>query len=90
MAAAFRMFETDNLDEVYDFNEMTLIQKGDIVDEIFNRQRQLGKEICCEIMKRLFFLEIDRVHCHHKYKIIFNLKGKLSFQQIEEIILSFF
>ena len=55
MAAAFRMFETDNLDEVYDFNEMTLIQKGDIVDEIFNRQRQLRKEICCEIMKRLFF-----------------------------------
>ena len=55
MAAAFRMFETDNLDEVYNFNEMTLTQKGDIVDEIFNRQRQLGKEICCEIMKRLFF-----------------------------------
>ena len=66
MAAAFRMFETDNLDEVYNFNEMTLTQKGDIVDEIFNRQRQLGKEISREIKKRLFFLEIDRVHCYHK------------------------
>ena len=37
MAAAFCMFETDNLDEVYNFNEMTLTQKGDIVDEIFNK-----------------------------------------------------
>ena len=68
MAAAFRMFETDNLDEVYDFNEMTLIQKGDIVDEIFNRQRQLGKEISCEIMKRLSFWKLI------EFIVIINMK----------------
>lgn len=90
MIAAFRMFETNDLDEVYNFDEMSIIQKGDLVDEIFNRERQLGKEISCQIMKRLFFFEIDRVHHHHKDEIVFNLKGKLSFRQIQEIILSFF
>ena len=31
MIAAFRIFDTNDLDEVYNFDEMSIIQKGDLV-----------------------------------------------------------
>ena len=39
-----RIFETDNLDEEYDFRQMTLSQKTVFVEMIFKRQRDLVKE----------------------------------------------
>ena len=84
------VFDTEDLNDEIDFNRLTLIQKGELVDEIFNRQRELGKDISCEILKRVFYLEINRVHSHHKHEIIFNMKGKMSLRDIQQVILSFF
>lgn len=53
--AAVLDIATKDLDDEYDFNNMTLIQKDALVDKIFNRQREFGKDISCEIIKRLFF-----------------------------------
>ena len=53
--AAVLDIATKDLDDEYDFNNMTLIQKDALVDKIFNRQREFGKVISCEIIKRLFF-----------------------------------
>lgn len=55
--AAVLDIATKDLDDEYDFN-MTLIQKDALVDKIFNRQREFGKDISCEIIKRLFFLKL--------------------------------
>ena len=43
------VFDTEDLNDEIDFNRLTLIQKGELVDEIFNRQRELGKDISCKI-----------------------------------------
>lgn len=56
--AAVLDIATKDLDDEYDFNNMTLIQKDALVDKIFNRQREFGKDISCEIIKRLFFLKL--------------------------------
>ena len=88
--AAVLDIATKDLDDEYDFNNMTLIQKDALVDKIFNRQREFGKDISCEIIKRLFFFVFNRVQHHHKDEIIFNMKGKMSCQDIQDVILSFF
>ena len=87
--AALRMFTATDLNKEFDWDQMSLIEKDALMDEIFNRQWQLGEKISCEIIKRLFLLEINRLQHHYKDEIIFNLKGKMSFKEVQEIILSF-
>ena len=79
-----------DLDKVIDFSQKTLIEKSNMVDEIFSKQMRLGSKIGCQAFREFFLREVDKVHKTYKDQIVFCLKGKLTFRQLEEIILSFF
>ena len=61
-----------------------------MVDEIFSRQVQLGSHIACNFFWEIFIREVERVHATYKEEIVFCLKGKMTFKQIQEVVLSFF
>ena len=67
-----RIFETDNLDEEYDFRQMTLSQKTVFVEMIFKRQRDLVKESFHDgLLKTLIFAELNAAERNHKLDIVF-------------------
>ena len=61
-----------------------------MVDEIFFLQNQLGQHLCCESFRQLLLQEVNKVYNNHKEEIVFNLKGKMTFREIMDVILSFF
>ena len=44
-----------DLDEVIDFSQKTLIEKSNMVDEIFSKQMRLGSKIGCQAFREFFF-----------------------------------
>ena len=44
-----------DLDKVIDFSQKTLIEKSNMVDEIFSKQMQLGSKIGCQAFREFFF-----------------------------------
>ena len=60
------------------------------VDEIFSKQIHLGSQMECNFFKEIFITEVKRVHATYKQDIVFRLKGKMTFKQIQQVVLSFF
>ena len=86
-----RIFQTDNLDEEYDFRQMTLSQKTVFVEMIFKRQRDLVKESFHDgLLKTLIFAELNAAERNHKHDIVFALNGILSYRQVKDLYVSFF
>ena len=79
-----------DLNEVVDFSEKTYDESKAMVDEIFSRHVQLGSHIDCNFFREIFIREVERVHATYKEAIVFCLKGKMTFKQIQEVALSFF
>ena len=72
------------------FQKKTLAETKQIVDEIFFQQNQLGQHLSCESFRQLLLQEVNKVYNNHKEEIVFNLKGKMTFREIMDVILSFF
>ena len=66
-----------DLDEVIDFSQKTLIEKSNMVDEIFSKQMRLGSKIGCQAFREYFLRKVDKVHKTYKDQIVFLFKGKI-------------
>lgn len=56
----------------------------------FLNKCDLEAKLAVKHLESFFLREVDKVHKTYKDQIVFCLKGKLTFRQLEEIILSFF
>ena len=85
------MFETDDLNESYNFNKSTLVEKTRVVEMIFSGQRNLIEEyLISSLFKTLILAEIDRVYRDHKQDIIFCLNGIMTFKQVKDLFVGYF
>ena len=85
------MFESDNLNESYNFAKSTLGEKTTIVEMIFSRQRNLIEEyFVSSLFKSLILAEFDRVYRDHKQDIIFRLNGIMTFKQVKDLFVGYF
>ena len=85
------MFESDNLNEWYNFEKSTLAKKTRIIEMIFSRQRNLIEEyFVSSLFKSLILAEFDRVYRDHKQDIIFRLNGIMIFKQVKDLFVGYF
>ena len=85
------MFESDNLNESYNFAKSTLAKKTRIVEMIFSRQRNLIEEyFVSSLFKSLILAEFDRVYRDHKQDIIFRLNGIMTFKEVKNLFVGYF
>ena len=85
------MFESDNLNESYNFEKSTIAEKTRIVEMIFSRQRNLIEEyFVSSLFKTLILAKFDRVHRDHKQDIIFRLNGIMTFKQVTNLFVGYF
>ena len=90
MNSPMRMFETDDLDESYDSDKLTLMQKSRVVEIIFERRRKLVNNMIEGPFRTIILAEINLLEREHKNDIIFALKGILTFKQVKDLYVSFF
>ena len=85
------IFESDNLNESYNFEKSTIAEKTRIVEMIFSRQRNVIEEyfVSC-LFKTLILAEFDRVYRDHKQDIIFRLNGIMTFKQVKNLFVRYF
>ena len=85
------MFESDgDWNVAYDFDKITLRQKKELIQLVFNRQLDLVRLLYSgrrEHYELSLYREVYRLQRHN---IIFGLKGKMNFYQFSEYIASFF
>ena len=85
------MFESDgDWNVAYDFDKITLRQKKELIQLVFNRQLDLVRLLYSgqrEHDELSLYREVYRLQRHN---IIFDLKGKMNFYQFSEYIASFF
>ena len=83
------MFESDNLNESYNFEKSTIAEKTRIVEMIFSRQRNLIEEyFVSSLFKTLILAEFDRVYRDHKR--FFRLNGIMTFKQVKNLFVGYF
>ena len=86
-----RMFEkTNNLDENYDFDSITLAQKMRLTRTIFQRQRNLVNAIFHGTTYKIALLvAINTVETDHFSEIVARLKGTMSSKELKDLVVSF-
>ena len=83
------IFESDNLNESYNFEKSTIAEKTRIVEMIFSRQRNLIEEyFVSSLFKTLILAEFDRVYRDHK--CFFRLNGIMTFKQVKNLFVGYF
>lgn len=91
MLDPMRMFETGDLNETFNFDKLTLMQKTRFARMIFKRQRDLVIDSFQEtLFKTLLLAEINFVEREHFHEIVFALKGIMSFEGVKNLYVSFF
>ena len=85
-----RMFEkTDNLDENYDFDSITLAQKMRLTRTIFQRQRNLVNASFHGTTYKIALLVAINTETDHFSEIVARLKGTMSSKELKDLIVSF-
>ena len=90
MSNPMRMFEkTDNLDENYDFDSITLAQKMRLTRTIFQRQRNLVNASFHGTTYKIALLVAINTETDHFSEIVARLKGTMSSKELKDLIVSF-
>ena len=85
-----RMFEkTNNLDENYDFDSITLAQKMRLTRTIFQRQRNLVNASFHGTTYKIALLVAINTETDHFSEIVARLKGTMSSKELKDLIVSF-
>ena len=90
MSNPMRMFEkTNNLDENYDFDSITLAQKMRLTRTIFQRQRNLVNASFHGTTYKIALLVAINTETDHFSEIVARLKGTMSSKELKDLIVSF-
>ena len=82
--------EMIDLDSVIDFSKLTLLEKKKLIDQIFERQKYLGRAKPNKLMRILFLAEVNRVYLAKRDEILWKLKDPMTGREITDAIVSFF
>ena len=86
---AAKHYTCKNLNDVIDFSKKTREETKAIVNEILCRQIELGTRI--GICKELFVATVENVRTNHVEEIVNRLnEKKMTFEELQDVILSFF
>lgn len=79
-----------DLDSVIDFSKLTLLERSQVLDKIFERQKNLGIKEQNEFIRILFLTEVNRVYLTKRDDILWKLKDLMTGREIIHAIVSFF
>ena len=79
-----------DLDSVIDFSKLTLLERSQVLDKIFERQKNLGIKEQNEFIRILFLTEVNRVYLTKRDDILWKLKDLMTGREIIDAIVSFF
>ena len=86
---AAKHYTCKDLDDEIDFSKETREKIKAIVNEILCRQIELGTRI--GILEELFNAKVENVRTNHVEEIVDHLIGKkMTFKQLQDVILSYF
>ena len=86
---AAKHYTCKDLDDEIDFSKETREKIKAIVNEILCRQIELGTRI--GILEELFNAKVENVRTNHVKEIVDRLIGKkMTFKQLQDVILSYF
>ena len=86
---AAKHYTCKDLDDEIDFSKETREKIKAIVNEILCRQIELGTRI--GILEELFNAKVENVRTNHVEEIVDRLIGKkMTFKQLQDVILSYF
>ena len=79
-----------DLDSVIDFSKLTLLERSQVLDKIFERQKNPGIKEQNEFIRILFLTEVNRVYLTKRDDILWKLKDLMTGREIIDAIVSFF
>ena len=79
-----------DLDSVIDCSKLTLLERSQVLDKIFERQKNLGIKEQNEFIRILFLTEVNRVYLTKRDDILWKLKDLMTGREIIDAIVSFF
>ena len=82
--------EMIDLDSVIDFSKLTLLEKKNLIDQVFERQKYLGRPNPNKLMRILFLTEVNRVYLTKRDEILWKLKDRMTGREIINAIVYFF
>ena len=85
-----RLYTCNNLNEVVDFSKKTYGETKAMVDQMLWKQIAIGSEMPANIIKDVFITKVQEVRTNYIEQIVSRLTGKMTFAEIEQVILSFF
>ena len=87
-----KMFEPEtDVNLVYDFGKITLREKKTLMELVFARQHHLlDNHFASFLLKEYFLSQYEKVYSEKLNNIIFGLKGKMIFYELNNLFVSFF
>ena len=82
------LLDTD-WDRFYDFDKISVRKKKEFIEMVFARQRRLVEDTLAGSLRDFFIVWLENTYRHLRLEIIFNLKGKLNFNQFKEYFIKF-
>ena len=84
------LYSCNDLNDVVDFTNKHPFEIKAMINEMLNRQRAINNQTPDGILKQLFEMRVKQVQAHKVNEIASRLTGKMTFAQIQQIILSYF
>ena len=85
-----QLYTCNNLNEVVDFSKKTYEETKAMVDQMLCKQIAIGNQMPACIIKDVFISKVENVRTNNIEQIVSRLTGKMTFAEIEQVILSFF
>ena len=85
-----QLYSCNNLNEVVDFSKKTYDETKAMVDEMLCKQIAIGNKMPDCIIKDVFISKVNNVRTNNLEEIVSCLTKKMTFAEVEQVILSFF
>ena len=85
-----QLYHCNNLNEVVDFSKKTDEEIKAIVNQMLSNQIAIGNHMPVSLIKDVFIAKVEHVRTNNINEIVSRLKGKMTFAEIQDVILSFF
>ena len=85
-----QLYTCKNLNEVVDFSKKTHEEIKAIVNQMLSNQIAIASHMPVSLIKDVFIKKVNDVRTNNIEEIVSRLTGKMTFAEIEQVILSFF
>ena len=85
-----QLYTGNNLNEVVDFSKKTTEETKAMIDQMLCKQIAIGSQMPSCAIKDVFIAKVQHVRTNNIEEIVSRLTGKMTYVEIEQVILSFF